>query len=72
MRVSSAEHPMDENKTLERSMNYEKEQEDEVLCEMKRGEFIKKMKERRRQRIQSSKEGRQVGSVMEFKELITH
>jgi hypothetical protein len=39
---------------------------------MKRGEFKKKMQERRRQRIQSSKEGRQVGSVMEFKELITH
>jgi hypothetical protein len=35
-----------------------KEKEDEVLGEMKRGEFIKKMKERRRQRIQSSKEGK--------------
>jgi len=49
-----------------------KEQEGEVLCETKRGEFIKKMKKGRRQRIQSSKEGRQAGSVMEFKELITH
>ena len=63
---------MDENETLQRSRIKKKEQEDQVLCEMKRGEFKKKMPERRRQRIQSSKEGRQVGSVMEFKELITH